>query len=198
MLFSRSARRCGAARNVRRRNPFRVRWNTHAHALFLAGVELDGTPYRAARDRHAVREQADFAARKENRAPGFLAINPEGKVPTLMIDGRPLTEVAAILFYLARRFPEAGLCPRATSRPKRKSSRGCRSSPRRSIRRAASGIDRWREVFGLAERGWGSGNGRSGAIRSPTSTCSACIGVSSSRSPGARRVSRTSLPTTTA
>jgi glutathione S-transferase len=51
--------------------------------------------------------------RKENRAPAFLALNPEGKVPTLLVDGRPLTEVAAILFYLARRFPEAGLLPRA-------------------------------------------------------------------------------------
>ena len=47
--------------------------------------------------------------RKEHRAPGYLAINPEGKVPTLLIDGRPLTEVAAILFYLAKRFPEAKL-----------------------------------------------------------------------------------------
>jgi glutathione S-transferase len=37
---------------------------------------------------------------------------PEGKVPTLLIDGRPLTEVAAILFYLAKRYPEAGLLPR--------------------------------------------------------------------------------------
>jgi glutathione S-transferase len=32
-------------------------------------------------------------------------------VPALVIDGRPLTEVAAILFYLARRFPEAKLLP---------------------------------------------------------------------------------------
>ncbi|HWV81478.1 MAG TPA: glutathione S-transferase family protein [Hyphomicrobiaceae bacterium] len=50
-------------------------------------------------------------SRKENRTPEFLALNPEGKVPTLLIDGRPLTEVAGILFYLARRFPEAGLLP---------------------------------------------------------------------------------------
>jgi glutathione S-transferase len=50
-------------------------------------------------------------AKKENRAPAYLALNPEGKVPTVTIDGRALTEVAAILFYLARRFPEAGLLP---------------------------------------------------------------------------------------
>ncbi len=50
-------------------------------------------------------------ARKEQRSAAFLALNPEGKVPLLLIDGRPLTEVAAILFYLARRFPEARLLP---------------------------------------------------------------------------------------
>jgi glutathione S-transferase len=49
--------------------------------------------------------------KQQNRDPAFLAINPEGKVPTLTIDGRRLTEVAGILFYLARRFPEAGLLP---------------------------------------------------------------------------------------
>jgi glutathione S-transferase len=45
------------------------------------------------------------------RKPGYLAINAEGNVPTLLIDGRPLTEVAAILYYLARTYPEAGLWP---------------------------------------------------------------------------------------
>ena len=51
-------------------------------------------------------------AKREHRSPEFLAINPEGKVPTLLIDGRPLTEVAGILYYLARRFPEAALLPK--------------------------------------------------------------------------------------
>jgi glutathione S-transferase len=50
-------------------------------------------------------------ARNETRAPDFLAVNPEGKVPALLIDGRVLTEVVAILFYLARRHPEAALLP---------------------------------------------------------------------------------------
>jgi glutathione S-transferase len=49
--------------------------------------------------------------KREQRSAAFLAVNPEGKVPTLLIDGRPLTEVAGILFYLARRFPAAGLLP---------------------------------------------------------------------------------------
>jgi glutathione S-transferase len=50
-------------------------------------------------------------ARREQRAPEYLAVNPEGKVPTLLVDGRPLTEVAGILYYLARRFPESHLWP---------------------------------------------------------------------------------------
>jgi glutathione S-transferase len=50
-------------------------------------------------------------ARKEQRDPAYLAINPEGKVPTLVVEGRPLTEVAGILVYLARRFPAARLLP---------------------------------------------------------------------------------------
>ena len=32
-------------------------------------------------------------------------------MPTLLIDGRLLTEVAGILFYLAKRYPEASLLP---------------------------------------------------------------------------------------
>jgi len=47
----------------------------------------------------------------KHRTPEYLALNLEGKLPTLLIDGRPLTEVAAILYYLARRFPEADLLP---------------------------------------------------------------------------------------
>jgi len=50
-------------------------------------------------------------ATKDMRTPAFLAINPNGKVPTLLIDGRPLTEVAGALFYLARTYPQANLLP---------------------------------------------------------------------------------------
>jgi glutathione S-transferase len=49
--------------------------------------------------------------RKEHRQPPFMAINPAGKVPTLIVDGTPVTEVAGCLLYLARRFPDAGLLP---------------------------------------------------------------------------------------
>jgi glutathione S-transferase len=50
-------------------------------------------------------------AKKDTRTAAFLAMNPAGKVPVLLVDGRMLTEVAGILFYLARSFPNAGLLP---------------------------------------------------------------------------------------
>jgi glutathione S-transferase len=42
---------------------------------------------------------------------GYLALNPLGLVPTLVDGAVVLTESAAILLYLADRFPEAGLAP---------------------------------------------------------------------------------------
>jgi glutathione S-transferase len=50
-------------------------------------------------------------ATKDMQKSEFRAINPNGKVPTLLIDGRVLTEVAGILFYLARAYPKADLLP---------------------------------------------------------------------------------------
>jgi glutathione S-transferase len=48
---------------------------------------------------------------RDRDPPEFRSLNPEGKVPTLLIDGRVLTEVAAILYYLARQYPGASLFP---------------------------------------------------------------------------------------
>ncbi len=55
-------------------------------------------------------------AKGEQHAPEYLAVNPEGKVPTLLIDGWKLTEVAATLYYLAKRYPEAKLWPAGRAR----------------------------------------------------------------------------------
>lgn len=52
----------------------------------------------------------DFAA-GETRTPEFLAINPLGKLPTLVHGDALITEQVAITIYLADRFPEAGLAP---------------------------------------------------------------------------------------
>ncbi len=50
----------------------------------------------------------------EQNTPEFLAVNPKGKVPTLMIDGQPLTENVAILTWLNDTYPEANLMPKTT------------------------------------------------------------------------------------
>ncbi|OOG40550.1 glutathione S-transferase [Rhodanobacter sp. C06] len=43
--------------------------------------------------------------------PAYLELNPRGVVPTLVIDGRPRCESAALLTMLAERHPAAGLIP---------------------------------------------------------------------------------------
>lgn len=47
------------------------------------------------------------------QTPEYLAINPKGRVPALAIEGeaRVLTELPAILGYLAHTHPDAGLIP---------------------------------------------------------------------------------------
>jgi maleylacetoacetate isomerase len=47
----------------------------------------------------------------EQRAEDYRAINPQGLVPTLEIDGRVLTQSLAIIEYLAETRPEAGIMP---------------------------------------------------------------------------------------
>ena len=50
----------------------------------------------------------------EQRRPDYLALNPNGKVPTLTADGAPMFEALAIHLWLGERFGvERGLWPRA-------------------------------------------------------------------------------------
>lgn len=50
------------------------------------------------------------------KGPAYLAINPMGKVPAIVHDGKTVTECAAICAYLADAFPEAGLAPAPADR----------------------------------------------------------------------------------
>ena len=45
------------------------------------------------------------------KAEPYLSINPMGKVPAIVHNGKVVTEVAAICCYLADAFPQAGLAP---------------------------------------------------------------------------------------
>jgi GST-like protein len=49
-----------------------------------------------------------------HKQPEFLALNPNGKVPTLVVDGTPMFEALAILLWLGERYgEEQGLWPAA-------------------------------------------------------------------------------------
>lgn len=106
---------------------------------------------------------ADFQARpmsfqsQELRGADYRAINPEGKVPTLLIDGRKLTEVAAILYYLAKRFPEADLlpCDDLEAEAQALSWMSFAASTLHPARRR--GLDHATEVYGIADRRLGRG-----------------------------------------
>jgi glutathione S-transferase len=52
----------------------------------------------------------DLAAGEHKRAD-YLALNPNGVVPTLLVDGEPVYETAALVLHLADAHPEAGLAP---------------------------------------------------------------------------------------
>jgi glutathione S-transferase len=47
----------------------------------------------------------------EQKHPDYLALNPGGVVPTLVHEGRPMVEAAAIAMQLADEHPDAGLAP---------------------------------------------------------------------------------------
>ena len=82
-------------------------------------LTLHTAPGSCSRASHIALEEAgldyqaryvDFA-RGDQRQPGFLAINPKGRVPALVTDRGVLTEGPAILAYVAALAPEARLAP---------------------------------------------------------------------------------------
>lgn len=74
-------------------------------AVHAALIEA-GAPYSL--------EMLDFE-RGEQRSKAYLRLNPQGTVPTLIIDGAAYVESAALMLALAERHPESELGPRAGS-----------------------------------------------------------------------------------
>lgn len=68
----------------------------------MTALETVGVPYQ---DR-----MVNLMA-QEHLAPEYQRANPRGKVPALLVDGKLLSENAAILLWLNETFPEAGLLP---------------------------------------------------------------------------------------
>ncbi|MFS8146921.1 maleylacetoacetate isomerase [Rhizobium sp. BR 249] len=66
-------------------------------ALNLLGVDYRTVPVNLLEGAH--------------KTPEYLALNPQGLVPTLVIDGKTLTQSLAIIEYLAELRPESGLLP---------------------------------------------------------------------------------------
>ncbi len=69
-------------------------------------LEEVGTPYEP--------RILDYGTTMKDAA--YRAINPMGKVPAIVHDGKVVTECAAICAYLADAFPAAGLAPAPTDR----------------------------------------------------------------------------------
>jgi glutathione S-transferase len=61
-----------------------------------------GVPFEAVR--------LDLEA-KQHKQPEYLKLNPNGLVPTLVVDGTPVYECAALLMLLAERHPQAAMAP---------------------------------------------------------------------------------------
>jgi glutathione S-transferase len=74
----------------------------------------------------------------------------------MIIDGRPLTEVAAILYYLAKRFSDAGLLPRddIEAEAQALSWMSFAASTLHPARRA--GLEHAKEVWGIADQRLGA------------------------------------------
>jgi glutathione S-transferase len=57
-----------------------------------------------------VTERVDFKSNQQN-SQEYLAINPKGRVPSLVTDRGILTETPAMLAFIAQSFPQAKLAP---------------------------------------------------------------------------------------
>ena len=55
--------------------------------------------------------KALLMAKGEQREASYLAINPRGRVPALIINNQPINETVAILTYVSHHYPDAQLLP---------------------------------------------------------------------------------------
>lgn len=86
--------------------------------LYFSPGACSLAPHIALREAGIEFEAVKTNTRERSTSDGsdFLAVNPKGYVPALLLDsGESLTECQAILHYIADRKPEAGLLPAAGS-----------------------------------------------------------------------------------
>jgi glutathione S-transferase len=80
--------------------------------LYYAPVTCALAPYVTLTEAKAEFETRPVNFRKgQNKTPDFLKMNPEHKVPVLVVDGKPLTQNVAIHQWVARTYPQAKILP---------------------------------------------------------------------------------------
>ena len=80
--------------------------------LYYAPNACSRGPHIALEEAGAVFEAVRVDVRGgEQRSPAYLALNPKGRVPTLVTDKGVLTECTAILAWIAQTWPQAKLAP---------------------------------------------------------------------------------------
>ena len=68
-------------------------------------LEETGKPYKP---------METMLSKNQHMTPEYLAVNPRGKVPALIAEGRVITENTAILTYIGLKYPETGMWPTNT------------------------------------------------------------------------------------
>ena len=93
----------------------RTRWPTEKSmhiVLYYAPITCALAPYITLTEANARFDVRTLNLRKDQQhSPEYLKLNPKHKVPLLIVDGRTLTESAAIQTWIARTFPQAKLLP---------------------------------------------------------------------------------------
>jgi glutathione S-transferase len=80
--------------------------------LYFSPNACSLAPHIALEEAGATIDSKPLALKKgDQRQPAFLALNPKGKVPLLVVNGETLTENVAILPYIADLYPAANLLP---------------------------------------------------------------------------------------
>jgi len=98
-------------------NALHIRWRFRPMKIYHSPGACSMACHIALEEAQADYERVPVRlAERENRRPDYLAIHPRGFVPVLELDnGQRLTEAAAILLHIARRYPSAALLPEAGS-----------------------------------------------------------------------------------
>ena len=65
-------------------------------------LEETGEPYES---------RETLLSKNANKSAEYLAVNPRGKVPALVVDGKLITENTAILTFIGTRFPKTKMLP---------------------------------------------------------------------------------------